>query len=169
MNTVIFYNDFNFTMPAAPGDAATTLAMTPAGLYFGIMQPVTAGPSNVLPISGCSKESNVQILRYRYSFIGPKGLRPAVLNSISGLFISFLRAPQWSPGVVGDQYLPFIQSEEWIDLDQLVSVVPGQDPLMSPTFNPSRVDVDTRNLQSLYYGSEAILRLEVECNCAIDI
>lgn len=167
MSRIVFYNDFNFTMPAAPGSELTTLALTPQGQYFGILSPVISSPGIAPSNIGCSNESNVKITKYRYSFIGPKGLRPAVDNSVSGLYVSLLRSPEWSI-FAGDVYLPFV-STDWEETSQFLKIVDGQVPLMAPTFNLSRVDVDTRNLQDIYYETNAILRLEVECSCAVDL
>jgi hypothetical protein len=167
MSRVIFYNDFNFTVPASPGSAFSTLSLSPEANYFGMIQPNLASPVNGLPVLGCSKESNIKILNYRYSFIGPRGLRPAVDNSISGLFVGFLRATQWSPEYAQDIFLPFVDSEEWIPSGQFLKVIPTEVPLMTPQFSLSRVDVDTRNLQDIYYGTAAIMRLEIECECEL--
>ncbi len=174
MSTVRFYNRYSFSLPASPGDAATLLTLAPSagGDFMGVEMPISLPPLATDGTSGCSANSSVLVTRYRYSFLGAKGLRPAVgHDSYIGFFIGRTTQPSQSPGHPGQGYfsLPYTDSENWVDCNIFADVKSGNPPPQSRILVSShdRFLVDTRNLQSLYYGQVAELLIEIDAQCVL--
>ncbi len=167
MAEVIFFNDYTFNLPATPGDSNTIPVFDSAPAWYGFLSPHYRAPSLTNPDLGCSDDSNIQLVSYRYTFIGALGLRPGVTASNNGFRISMNRKDSTSPNPVSIA-LPFTESENWIPFESFLQLVESFEPYKTPA-NASGgfLSLDTRNLQSLYYGQEVIMRVEIKAICSL--
>jgi len=166
MSTVKFYAMASFALPASPGDDNTNLAISGSsllgGTFMGYNTPKIAAPSGTDLAEGCSPESGIRIKAYRFTFLGVQGLRPGATTSQSGVYLIANRKGATS---TDHAYLPFV-SNDWEPVDIWLPV----DAAIANPYHTLRVSIidlfaDTRNLQSLYYGADAVMLLEIETDC----
>lgn len=172
MSIVRAYNHFELAIPASPGAASSVFSvqagtLIPEGIYWGMNYPRQAAPGGTAPVIGCSEESNINVLRYRYTFIGSQAMRPGVNIASNGIAINMGRKSKWYTGGGSNSlFLPFV-GDQWEEINENLVLVTGVTPEMLPTTlsQLSQIILDTRNLQSVYYGTTIKMLLEVDFEC----
>lgn len=167
VSKLMLYVNQSFSLPASPG-AANTPIPVPTPSFFGVLYPWDMAMGSTNPVYGCDVNSNVQLLGYGYSFLGAKDLRPSPSVDLVQNFISvFDQRASTINGANGRLVLPFIDTE-WHELN-IMRYRTATTAYLTPHWAQSsaieQMAIDTRNLQSIYYGSIAtlVLRIEVEC------
>lgn len=176
MSSIRFMATQDFILPGSPGSSATVVTLPAAswdgGVFMGMEMPLTQAPVNYNPPTGCADESQVHISKYRISFLGAKDLRPAntgIIPSINSLVFSLGRFVEKGVGIGVFQLLLPFTSTEWESADMFLMVDSvTQTPYRTPKLVDSQLTIDTRNLQSVYYGSHVRVLLEIQAECILN-
>jgi hypothetical protein len=163
-----FWNSASLVLPATPGTELQNYTIQPTDWgwgggnspFMGIRFPWLESPFQANPDVGLDPESNFNITRYRYIFLGAQGLRPANSNPyVNGLQIQFGREVQNQGGLL----FPFVQAGEWEEIDIKWNAIAGlSSQFLTPNIMPSQIIIDTTNLQDIYYGRTIALLFELE-------
>ena len=175
MSSLRFFASYPFALPSSPGVSNTEISMAPnlfdGGPYMGISLPIYQDPGDINPTFGCSPESNLRLKAYRISFLGASGLRPSPLD------------PNGNPNglnvIIGGRFaeqgnrifLPFTFTGEWQSVDKVFIVDPSIPVNIEkvPQMFFSSIHIDTRNLQTIYYGSQIRVLIEMDVECVADL
>lgn len=171
MSQVRFFNHFLLDLPASPGASGTHYDLVPYDNkeFFGISTPFYKGAAVINPPNGCLDDSQITLLEYRYTFLGALGLRPANASPAlaNGVYVKLNRKIAGFDGVGSDRvFLPFI-SNNWETINVNLELVDGLSPNRVPEYMDSDIYIDTRNLQSIYYGTNVSLLLEIKGTCPL--
>jgi hypothetical protein len=172
MSIVRAYNHFDLTLPASPGNESSVYSvqagtLIPEGIYWGMNYPRQSSPGAMQPVIGCSDDSNINIVRYRYTFLGSQAMRPGVNIASNGIAINMGRRSKWYTGGGSTSlFLPFV-GDQWEEINETMFLVQGVTPQMLPTTlaQLSEIILDTRNLQDVYYNTTIKMLLEVDIDC----
>jgi hypothetical protein len=161
-------------LPASGAAAASTPFVLPStawdvGKYMGIEMPTYVPPSSSPLTLGCDPNSGFHLSRYRISFLGAKELRPANQPGLYNGIQFALDGRSRSLALISNGVsVPFVSSD-WEDLDMMFQIVSTQTQVTTPRMlDVTTLYIDTRNLQSVYYGSQVRVLFELEGECVLN-
>lgn len=175
LTKMIIYFDFDYTIPASPGAIDSSIVFSSRGQYAGILSPLLQPqyPLNTgAVLTGCSLNSGIVIKKFRWDSFGIVSLRPSlpVAGVFSGLIAEMSRVVTFGSNVNSSFYAPLANLGEWIDSGAKYDIYGQITPKKLPYFSDASftTKIDTRNLQSIYYGTSGVLRLSMEVDCVVE-